>query len=178
MENTPEINDCNYSIEETNGGRCMASFHTASAFFAMIIGKKGLTKKRIESETRTRINIPKQGVEDQDIQITGDTKFAVAMACNRIDAVVSSSRQRQGFTHFISVPCNSAQMQASFIDFQRNVMESCGEDTRGLDETVFQTPSLLHLTIGTLALMDQIERQKAKEVLESAIEDFKANNKL
>ena len=23
MENTPEVNDCNYSIEETNGGRCM-----------------------------------------------------------------------------------------------------------------------------------------------------------
>ena len=84
-------------------------------FLQWLLAKKGLTKKRIESETRTRINIPKQGVEDQDIQITGGTKFAVAMACNRIDAVVSSARQRQGFTHFISVPCNSAQMQASFI---------------------------------------------------------------
>ena len=54
------------------------------------------------------------GVEDQDIQISGDTKFAVAMACNRIDAIVSSARQRQGFTHFISVPCNSIEMQTSY----------------------------------------------------------------
>ena len=53
-------------------------------------------------------------MEDQDIQITGDTKFAVAMACNRIDAIVSSARQRQGFTHFISVPCNSIEMQTSY----------------------------------------------------------------
>ena len=80
----------------------------------MLIGKKGATKKRIESETRTRINIPKQGVEDQDVQISGDLKTSVAMACNRIDAIVSSARQRQGFTHFISVPCNSAELQSSF----------------------------------------------------------------
>ena len=57
-------------------------------------------------------------------------------------------------------------------------MESCGSDTRGLDETVFQTPSLLHLTIGTLALMDEAERRKAKEVLELATAEFKTDNKL
>ena len=57
-------------------------------------------------------------------------------------------------------------------------MESCSSDTRGLDETVFQTPSLLHLTIGTLALMDEIERKKAKKILESAIEEFKVAKKL
>ena len=80
----------------------------------MLIGKKGTTKKRIESETRARLNIPKQGVENEDIQISGDSKFAVAMACNRIDSIVSSARQRQGFTHFISVPCNSQELQNSF----------------------------------------------------------------
>ena len=80
----------------------------------MLIGKKGTTKKRIESETRARLNIPKQGVENEDIQISGDSKFAVAMACNRIDSIVSSARQRQGFTHFISVPCNSSELQNSF----------------------------------------------------------------
>jgi len=178
MEDTPEINDCQYRIDETNSGRFTASFHVASAFFPMLIGKKGTTKKRIESETRARLNIPKQGVENEDIQISGDSKFAVAMACNRIDSIVSSARQRQGFTHFISVPCNSQELQNSFKDFQTSVMESCGSDTRGLDETVFQTPSLLHLTIGTLALMDEAERQKAKEVLELAIAEFKTDNKL
>jgi hypothetical protein len=38
-----------------------ASFHIASAFFGMIIGKSGTTRKRIESETQSRINVPKQG---------------------------------------------------------------------------------------------------------------------
>ena len=64
-----------------------------------------------------------------------------------------------------------------FLDFQTSVMESCGSDTRGLDESVFQTPTLLHLTIGTLALMDEIERKKAKETLELAISENKVDNK-
>ncbi len=36
------------------------NFHIASAFYALIIGKKGATKKRIEGETKARIFIPKQ----------------------------------------------------------------------------------------------------------------------
>lgn len=34
-------------------------------FYRYIIGKKGETRKRLESDTKTSINIPKQGVEGQ-----------------------------------------------------------------------------------------------------------------
>jgi hypothetical protein len=59
LENsTQEINDSQYEIHEsetaTGGFRFKASFHVASAFFPIIIGKKGTTKKRIESDTKTR----------------------------------------------------------------------------------------------------------------------------
>lgn len=41
-------------------------FPVASAFFALLIGKKGTTKKRIEGETKTRISIPKQVFRDAE----------------------------------------------------------------------------------------------------------------
>ena len=173
LENSNETNDCKYEITELENGKFKAVFHVASAFFAVIIGKKGATKKRIESDTKTRILIPKQGVENEDIQVVGDAKYFVGSACNRIDSIVSSARQRQGFTHFLSIPCNSPEMQKSLQEFQKSVMEYCEKETRGLDSTVFQTPSLLHMTIGTLALMDEVERQKAKGILEEAIKEIK-----
>ena len=113
-----ELSDCQYEIIENENGRFLASFHVASAFFAIIIGKKATTKKRIESETKTKINIPRQGVENEDIIVSGNTKNSVATACNRIDSIVSSARQRQGFTHFISIPMNHPDMQASFQSFK------------------------------------------------------------
>ena len=48
-----------YKIECVNG-RYESSLPVASAFYGIIIGKKGIMKKRIESETRTSIIIPKQ----------------------------------------------------------------------------------------------------------------------
>ena len=91
-------------------------------------------------------------------------------ASNRIDSIVASARQRQGFTHFISIPVNSPEIQKDFNEFKSQVLESCS-DARGLDETVFQTGTLLHMTIGTLALMDETERQKAIKILHNILED-------
>ena len=93
------------------------------------------------------------------------------MACNRIDSIVYSARQKQGFTHFLSIPCNSQEIKDSFEDFKQKILEESGS-IRGVDETVFQTPSLLHMTLGTLALMDERERQTAKEVLEKSLANF------
>ena len=39
------------------------------------------------------------------------------------------------------------------------------EDVSGLDETIFQTETLLHLTVGTMALLDQRERNLARDIL-------------
>lgn len=97
-------------------------------------------------------------------------------ACNRIDSIVASSRQRQGFTHFISLPVNHPDIQRSFERFQKSLLETCGTDCRGLDETVFQTPTLLHLTIGTLALMDDVERSKASELLHKVLNEDETIN--
>ena len=150
----------NYTVEEISFGRLKAGVKVASSFFPMLIGKKGATKKRIETETRTKITIPRQGVETEDVTVIGSSKHDVLSACNRIDLIIASSRAKMGFTHFISIPLNSAEMQEAFTAFKAQVLETLrGEpySIRRIDETVFQTPSLLHLTVGVLALMGKYE---------------------
>ena len=97
--------------------------------------------------------------------VIGDSKSGVANACSRILLIVESTRAKFGPTHFISIPLNSKEMQAALLDFKREVLELNGDNSnadqhgqmnlsnRRIDETIFQAPSLLHLTIGTLALM-------------------------
>ena len=51
-------------------------------------------------------------------------------------------------------------------------MSECGSECRGLDESIFQTPTLLHMTLGTLALMDDYERQKASNLLHQTVEQL------
>ena len=77
---------------------------------------------------------------------------------------MASARQKQPFTHFLSIPVNTASVQENFLAFKRDVLETL-EDVSGLDETIFQTETLLHLTVGTMALLDQRERNLARDIL-------------
>ena len=77
--------------------------------------------------------------------------------------IVASARQKQPFTHFLSIPVNTASVQENFLSFKRDVLETV--EAQGLDETIFQTETLLHLTVGTMALMDQRERDLARQIL-------------
>ena len=103
-------------------------------------------------------------MENEDIVIKGDSKSGVANACSRILLIVESSRSKMDQTHFISIPLNTKVMQDAQINFISDVLELNNNDKgekskvssncpRIIDETLFQTPSLLHLTIGTLSLM-------------------------
>ena len=83
---------------------------------------------------------------------------------SRIDVIVASARQRLPFTHFLSIPVNTPSVQENFLSFKKDVLEA-EDQVYGLDETIFQTETLLHLTVGTMALMDERERDLAKEIL-------------
>lgn len=150
-----------HQVEELGSGKFKVVMNVASAFFPMIIGKKGTTKKRIEAETKTRISVPRPGNNSSEgdqgaLTVTGSAKNQVLSACHRIDLIVESSRSRMGFTHFISLPLNTQDLQQSFKIFKEQVLESVASEPysiRRIDDSIFQTPSLLHLTIGVLALM-------------------------
>ncbi|XP_004080468.1 activating signal cointegrator 1 complex subunit 1 [Oryzias latipes] len=147
-----------YNIEQTEKGyRCV--FDVPSALYKYIIGKKGETRRRLEFDTKTSISIPKQGVEGQ-IVITGSQKSAVSSAVTRVELLVESFRKKQPFTHFLSFPLNDPKIQEGFLRFKDEVLLQCSQDY-GVEESIFQNPAKLHLTIGTLTLLNDMEVQKA-----------------
>ncbi|XP_063077826.1 activating signal cointegrator 1 complex subunit 1 [Engraulis encrasicolus] len=151
-----------HAIEQTEKGfRC--SIDIPSVLYKYVIGKKGETRKRLESETKTSINIPKQGMEGP-IVITGAQRASVASAVTRLELLIESFRKKQPFTHFLSFPLNHPRVQDGFLRFKEEVLEQCSQDM-GVDGSIFQNPSKLHLTVGTLALLSQAEVERAAQLL-------------
>ncbi|XP_033004999.1 activating signal cointegrator 1 complex subunit 1 [Lacerta agilis] len=158
-----------FVVEETQRGyQCAVDI--PSPLYKYIIGKKGETKKKIETETRTSIIIPKPGVEGE-IVITGQHRNGIISARTRIDVLVESFRKKQPFTHFLSFALNQLAVQEKFLQFKEEVLEKCSNDY-GVSSSLFQNPAKLHLTIGTLVLLNEQEIQKAQELLQRCKEDF------
>ncbi|XP_073345514.1 activating signal cointegrator 1 complex subunit 1 [Pagrus major] len=157
-----ETCDTNFIEQTDKGYRC--AIDVPSVLYKYIIGKKGETRRRLEFDTKTNISIPKPGVEGQ-IVITGSHKAAVSSAVTRVEVLVESFRKKQPFTHFLSFPLSDPKIQEGFLKFKDEVLEQCSQD-HGVDESIFQNPAKLHLTIGTLALLNEMEVRKACEHLQ------------
>uniref|UniRef100_A0A8C4Y2U1 Activating signal cointegrator 1 complex subunit 1 n=1 Tax=Gopherus evgoodei TaxID=1825980 RepID=A0A8C4Y2U1_9SAUR len=158
-----------FMVEETERG-FQCTVEVPSLLYKYIIGKKGETRKRLETETRTSISIPKPGMEGQ-IVITGQQRSGVISARTRIDVLVESFRKKQPFTHFLSFALNQPAIQEKFLQFKEEVLEKCSKD-HGVNSSLFQNPAKLHLTIGTLVLLSEQETRKACELLQRSKEDF------
>lgn len=163
-EDLAEDETCDtYIIEQTDKGyRC--AIDVPSVLYKYIIGKKGETRRRLEFDTKTSISIPKPGVEGQ-IVVTGSQKAAVSSAVTRVEVLVESFRKKQPFTHFLSFPLNDPKIQEGFLTFKDEVVKQCAQD-HGVDASIFQNPAKLHLTVGTMALLNDNEVTKACEHLQ------------
>ncbi|XP_069677190.1 activating signal cointegrator 1 complex subunit 1 isoform X2 [Periplaneta americana] len=169
-EYTDENLDCpveepyeDFEIETIGNGRYRTSFHVARCYFPIVIGSKGVVRRRLENETRTQIQVPKQG-QDGHIVITGASRSGVEAAHRRVDLIVAAARNRQQFTHFLSIPLNGESVQKRFHQFKEEVLDLCGH-SRGISASIFQAPEKLHLTLGTLVIMDAEERERAAQCL-------------
>ncbi|XP_041511631.1 activating signal cointegrator 1 complex subunit 1 isoform X3 [Microtus oregoni] len=176
MEYSDEPCDA-YEVEQTpQGFRATVSapsllYKSFSALFLRhIVGKRGDTKKKIEMETKTSINIPKPGQQGK-IVITGQHRNGVISARTRIDVLLDTFRRKQPFTHFLSFFLNEVEVQERFLKFQEEVLEKCSMD-RGVDSSIFQNPKKLHLTIGMLVLLSEQEIQQTCEILQRCKEEF------
>jgi len=146
------------------------TFYMPSVFHKHIVGKKGEMKKRIESETRTQIKIPRQ-FEDGDVVISGSDKAGVRSARTRIDVLQTTARRRMPFTHFLSIPIGDECIRDKFEEFKTQVLQECRGD-RGIDATIFQNCFKLHITLGILVLLDEDELQQAIDVLEKCRQEL------
>ncbi|XP_063290015.1 activating signal cointegrator 1 complex subunit 1 [Pelobates fuscus] len=158
-----------FTVEESERGfKCTVDL--PSQLFKYIIGKKGETKRNLESDTRTSISIPRPGLEGE-IVITGQHRNGVISARTRIELLAETFRKKQPFTHFLSFPLNQPEIQERFLQFKEEVLTKCSKD-HGIDNTIFQNPAKLHLTIGTIVLLSEKEVKQAFELLDKCKEDF------
>lgn len=155
-----------YLIEAVNG-RYSTSFHVPSQFFGTIIGGKGATRRRIETETNAQIQVPRQG-HDGDIKITSNNPKSVSTARRRIEDIVIGARAKLNFTHFLSVPMVDTAIQRSFQDFKEKVLSD--PQIFGITEELFQNPSKLHLTLVSMTLLDNTDRAQAAKCLQECQE--------
>lgn len=99
------------------------------------------------------------------IVIIGNDCKGIISARHRINLLMEASRKKIKFTHFLSIPLNDGHVIMKFNMFKNEVLTNSGKTSRGVDETIFQTPSKLHLTIGVMKLLDDAERNQAVEAL-------------
>lgn len=150
-------------VDQLDNGKFQTSIPVANTYFSYIIGSKGATKKRIENDTYTQIRIPAKG-QSGDIVVTGRDIKTVRQARIKIELLVEQARKKVAFTHFLSMPLNNSTIQERFLEFKKEVLEKCG-DCRGIDETIFQNPAKLHLTLCVMVLADERERHQAVDIL-------------
>uniref|UniRef100_A0A1A9W9S1 K Homology domain-containing protein n=1 Tax=Glossina brevipalpis TaxID=37001 RepID=A0A1A9W9S1_9MUSC len=97
------------------------------AFYGGLVGTRGSTKHRLESETSTEILIPPRVVEnsnknrDCSIIIKGKTRNAVATAKRKIDLLVASLRSRMAATHFYGIALNHDEIRENFQLFKESL---------------------------------------------------------
>lgn len=138
------------------------------SFYGGIIGHKGSTKRRIESEAQCDITIPQrnttQKTSNSKIVIKAKTRNNVLSARRKILFILTSLRKRMGATHFYGVALNFGSIKEKFMDLRKQIMAA---EIPGIEESIFQSENCIHLTFGICVLMDDIERAKAVELLQS-----------
>ncbi|KYN21606.1 Activating signal cointegrator 1 complex subunit 1 [Trachymyrmex cornetzi] len=147
------------------------TFYVPKIFYPHIIGTKGLTRKKLEHDTRTIIDIPKKG-KDGNIVITARERKAIISARHRIDLLIEASKKKIRYTHFLSIPLNKKEIIDKYISFKNDILEKYNKTTHNIDESLFQNPSKLHLTIGMLKLFDDNEKKHAIDALTNCKENI------
>ncbi|XP_055838733.1 activating signal cointegrator 1 complex subunit 1 [Episyrphus balteatus] len=157
-----EDDEDTYDVEELENSLFRTQFHVPRVFYGGLIGQKGMTKRRIESETKTEIFIP--GVRDTKeslVSIKGRSRKDVCAARRRVELVIESLRKKTQPTHFTCVPACTDAIKKAFNKFKESILY---DNLPGIDEPLFQSAEKLHITFASCTLLDDEERVKAAQI--------------
>nr|ACO10340.1 Activating signal cointegrator 1 complex subunit 1 [Caligus rogercresseyi] len=159
-----------WRLEYLSQDRYKAIVEIPSSFFGYLIGKRGASKREMESEYRVKLTFPSNTHSQEDeVTIHGETKNIAMRACRRILLKSHDLRAKADWTHFICVPLwREPQFMEHFKDFKSRV--SLREPN--LDEGILQRPQRLHLTIGVMTLLTQQEINLAKKTLDESLHEI------
>ncbi|XP_030558239.1 activating signal cointegrator 1 complex subunit 1 isoform X1 [Drosophila novamexicana] len=154
--------ECN--IEELPNGSYKLALHVPKSFYGGLIGFKGSTKRRIESETQTEIYVPRHNETSSDLIIQSSERSNVCAALRKIRLLIDSLRKRMRATHFLAVPLNKGEVQNRFIELKQSILDA---QLPGIDEELFISERCIHITLGVYVLLDDAERKEAVNMLQT-----------
>lgn len=96
--------------------------------------------------------------------IKAKTRNNILSARRKILLLLASLRKRMSPTHFYGIALNYGEVKDQFIEFKKQVMAA---ELPGIEESIFQLENSIHITLGICVLIDDVERAKAVELLQS-----------
>ncbi|XP_034475866.1 activating signal cointegrator 1 complex subunit 1 [Drosophila innubila] len=154
--------ECN--IEQLPDGSFKLALHVPKSFYGGLIGLKGSTKRRIETETKTDIHVPRQNDISNDLLIKSNERSNVCAALRKIRLLIDSLRKRMRPTHFLAVPLNSGQVLKRFVELKQSILDA---QLPGIDPELFISERCIHITLGVYVLLDDAERKNAVNELQT-----------
>lgn len=86
--------------------------------------------------------------------------------------LIETLKKKIHYTHFLSIPLNKKEIIDKYISFKNDVLEQYNKTTHNIDESLFQKPCKLHLTIGMLKLFDDDDKKQAIDALSDCKENI------
>uniref|UniRef100_A0A0N5AEL8 KH domain-containing protein n=1 Tax=Syphacia muris TaxID=451379 RepID=A0A0N5AEL8_9BILA len=148
-----------------------------SELIRFVIGARGAMKNKLEKETGCRILFLMQIVEIFDVtnkglyfvEIFSKSEKGVKRCKDRIELILMDARNKAPYTHFVSFSAAVSDIQNSFNEFTKQVIndEELPESCRCKE--LFQDPKKLHFTVVMLSLLDSSYRKAAGRLLETLV---------
>ncbi|XP_063922833.1 activating signal cointegrator 1 complex subunit 1-like [Zophobas morio] len=155
--------DVKYDISTTEDGKLFTSFRLPEVYYSKLSKFPDWDLKILETSTNTTISIPNRG----NLVITGDSEATITEARNEIQSIVGAIRDHVSALQFVSIPTRSDEIVANFTKFKEEILS--GDKIDGMEESIFQSPFKLHLTVVVFALLDDHEKSEAIK----ALQDYK-----
>ncbi|VDM68927.1 unnamed protein product, partial [Strongylus vulgaris] len=104
------------------GGKYMAEIYIPTAFHGKLVGLRGTMRREIEESTECRLTIPRKG-QKGNVEIKSFVGLENVQRClDRIELLIAEARRTAPLTHFIAIPCNSAEVIQAFEMFKEAVI--------------------------------------------------------
>lgn len=136
-------------------------------YFRFILGPGQEKRRKLEFETKTTIKLPKTG--DGDIIIKGKDRGGIIAARTKINTVFEMNRREAPAGHFLNIPLSSIKLSETFEEFKRGILKM---KLRGIDESLFQYPERLHLTLSLMTFLNNAELEDTLPRLSSLTSDL------